>query len=73
MKLTMVPRRHTRGTPQGTRSWARIIGATGAALALVAATFALTTPAQGLDNGNTGPLDAQGFPEHYTDDSGMSL
>jgi len=74
VKLTLVPRRHTRGTSQDRRSWARIIGATGAALAVGASTFALTTPADALDMAKVGPVDATtGFPSFYTDNSGLSL
>lgn len=42
-------------------------------LAVGAATFAFTAPAQGLDAANTGGPDVSGFPLYYTDNSGLSL
>ncbi len=71
MKLTFAPRRQSRATSQDKRSWARIIGATGAALAVGASTFALTMPANALDTAKTGPL-LNGFPAFYTDNTGLS-
>jgi len=75
VELTTVPGRNTRGTRQGhTRSWGRLVGAVGAALAVGASTIALTTPADALDTANTGPIDAATqFPSFYTDNSGLSL
>ena len=76
MKLTTVPRRNTQETRQGhVRSWARLIGATGAALAMGAASLALTAPAGATDTAHTGPAVAAlgGFPAYYTDDSGISV
>lgn len=35
--------------------------------------LAFTNPAQALNDARTGPVDARGFPEFYTDDSGLTL
>jgi hypothetical protein len=51
----------------------RIVGAAVAAVAVGAATLAVTGPAQGLNTAKTGAIDATSFPSHYTDDSGLSL
>jgi hypothetical protein len=52
---------------------ARLAGTAVAALAVGVATLAVTGPAQGLNTGKIGDPDASGFPEYYTDDSGVSL
>jgi hypothetical protein len=72
VELNMTPGA-SRETRQGRRSWTRHMSAAGAALALGAASLAMTVPAQGLDPANTGVADADGFPAHYTDNSGTSL
>ena len=76
MKFTTVRRRHTRIALQGRAcSWARLTGAVGAALAMGAASLALTAPAGATDTAHTGPAVAAlgGFPAYYTDDSGISV
>lgn len=76
MELDTRPGRGARKTTQRRRGrgpWVRLVIAGGAALALSAASLALTSPAQGIDATGTGALDARGFPTHYTDDSGISL
>jgi len=73
VQLTTVPR-HARATSRGLRPWARIIGVTGAVLAVGASTLALTTSADALDTRNIGPADAAtGFPSFYTDNAGVSV
>jgi hypothetical protein len=61
------------GKSQGPGALPRSIAAVGAALAVAAASLALSGPAQGIAAAGTGVLDARGFPVHYTDDSGLSL
>jgi hypothetical protein len=69
------PRQEPRGNPQGRtrRSTTRAALAAGSAMALGAALLMSTGTAQGLNTARTGPADARGFPEYYTDDSGISL
>ena len=75
MVLDSSPRQGPRGNPQGhtRRSPMRAVLAAGSAIALGAALLMSTSTAQGLNNARTGPLDARGFPDYYTDDSGLSL
>jgi hypothetical protein len=74
VELNTVPG-SARETHQGRRSWTRLVGTTLAALAVGAASLALTAPAQGLNSAKTGDVDAAngGFPAYYTDDAGISL
>lgn len=75
MKLDISPRRGAWGPAWGRRERPplRTVSAVGTALVLGAALFALTSPAQGLNNARTGALDDRGFPESYTDDAGLTL
>ena len=68
----MMERESGRKSRRRRRSWARA-ASIGAALAVGAASLALTSPVQGLDRNAVGGLDARGFPTFYTDDSGLSL
>jgi hypothetical protein len=67
------------GSTQVRNTWGRgrrrlrIAGAIGGSLAVAVALLAVTAPVQAINNAKNGPLDARGFPEYFTDDSGISL